>query len=123
MLIARLLAGLFMRKNPQPNVKNTKVGKRLWQIDEPFFHVPAGYITNGASVPRLLWVIVDPATEAFEAALIHDYDLGVATNEAEKDKAHRDFKDNLIKYDVRAWRAYLMYFSVYLFHKIKRLFK
>lgn len=70
-----------------------------------------------------MWAIVDPATEAFEAATIHDYDLNIAKTEAERDKAHKDFKNNLIKYDVAKWRAYSMYFAVYLFHKVKKLFK
>jgi hypothetical protein len=36
--------------------------------------VPTGFITDGASVPRMFWPIFDPfGGEYFHAAIIHDY--------------------------------------------------
>jgi hypothetical protein len=54
-----------------------KIGKRKWELTQdwqtPFGVVPKGFISNGANVPRFLWWFLDPATEAFEASVIHDY--------------------------------------------------
>jgi hypothetical protein len=35
--------------------------------------VPAGFVTDGASVPRIFWSILYPFGSYFPAALIHDY--------------------------------------------------
>jgi len=49
-----------------------------WQLIEPFhcegITVPAGYVFNGSSVPRLLWWLYPPSyAPAWEASCIHDY--------------------------------------------------
>lgn len=35
--------------------------------------VPAGFITDGASIPRLFWSMLSPFGDYFAAAIIHDY--------------------------------------------------
>ncbi len=35
--------------------------------------VPQGFITDGASIPRIFWNILSPYGEYFPAALIHDF--------------------------------------------------
>lgn len=58
-------------------IKVEKIGRRKWRLLQefitPFETVPAGFTTNGASSPRLLWSFVSPATDFFEAAVVHDY--------------------------------------------------
>jgi hypothetical protein len=61
------------------------VGKNLWEVYEPFeYHVgsypsdeiisvPAGTITNFASVPRIFWSIISPVDTHGKAAVLHDY--------------------------------------------------
>jgi hypothetical protein len=61
------------------------VGDRSWQIIEPFYFyfdekdksngvvVPAGFITDFASVPRILWSIYPPTGRYSKATVIHDY--------------------------------------------------
>ena len=54
---------------------------RTWKLHEEFtyttdagavIHVPVGFITDLASVPRLLWWVVPPFGKYLPAALIHD---------------------------------------------------
>lgn len=58
---------------------------RLWQIETPLryevghegsgrvIEVPAGFVTDGASVPRLLWPLFPSWGRYSRAAVIHDY--------------------------------------------------
>lgn len=54
---------------------------RIFRLTAPFLYissfgiitVPAGFLTDGASVPRIFWNIFSPFGSYFPAALIHDY--------------------------------------------------
>lgn len=56
-------------------------GSRTFMLTAPFRYdsrigwltVPAGFLTDGASVPRIFWNIFSPTGSYFEAALTHDY--------------------------------------------------
>ena len=56
-------------------------GSRTFRLTAPFRYdsrigwltVPAGFLTDGASIPRIFWSIFSPTGSYFEAALIHDY--------------------------------------------------
>jgi hypothetical protein len=60
-------------------------GGRLWELLEPFVYytdevpveyairVPAGFITDFASVPRLLWWLLPPWGQYGKAAVVHDF--------------------------------------------------
>ncbi len=54
-----------------------KISKYQFELVEPFtadgVTVPAGFKTDGASVPRIFWTFFNPCGELFEAAVIHDY--------------------------------------------------
>jgi hypothetical protein len=57
-------------------VKGLKLFKLKYpHIDDDFpgILVPAGYITNGASVPKVLRDIISPTGYLFRAAVVHDY--------------------------------------------------
>lgn len=101
-----------------PTIKTEKIGKRKWMLLESFGPVPAGFVFDGASVPRVLWWFMDPATEAFEASCLHDYFLSQHRN-----TAHQEFYLALLAYRVPKWRAFAAYSSVTAYHKIKRLFR
>ena len=55
----------------------TKVGKHRWKVVQdwhtPFGVVPAGFSSDGASIPRPLWWFSHPGAEFFEASIFHDY--------------------------------------------------
>lgn len=54
---------------------------RMFRLLRPFTYissygvitVPAGFITDGASIPRLFWTALMPFGPYFAAAIIHDY--------------------------------------------------
>lgn len=56
-------------------------GSRTFRLTSPFrydsrigwIEVPVGFLTDGASIPRIFWTIFSPTGSYFEAALIHDY--------------------------------------------------
>jgi len=59
-----------------------RLGNRLWVLVEPFifsidgviYAIPRGFVTDGASCPRIMWSICAPVAGPFgEGAVIHDY--------------------------------------------------
>ena len=56
-------------------------GKRLWELLSPFDAVtslgiitaPEGFLTDLASVPRLLWASLSPFDDYLESAIPHDW--------------------------------------------------
>ena len=59
-----------------------KLGNQCWRVEKDFIvfvgftkiTVPAGFITDGASAPRLFWSICAPMTGPFgEAGVVHDF--------------------------------------------------
>ena len=87
----------------------------FWITDEPgdIISVPAGYITDLASVPRVLWVLFPPHGRYAKAAIIHDwlYDNALRT----KREADLIFLDGMCVLGVPQWRRWLMYIAVRLF--------
>lgn len=75
--------------------------------------VPAGTITDLASVPRLLWVIFPPHGEYAKAAIVHDYlyDQAIGT----KSWADGVFLEAMTVLGVVRWRRTVMYWAVRLF--------
>ena len=67
---------------------------------DEFICVPAGFITDLASVPRLLWPIVSPTgSRTSRAAVIHDYLYRCA---AMRDKYKRKDADRIMKNAIKA---------------------
>jgi hypothetical protein len=94
----------------RPTVK--KIGKYTFELVEDFtaegVTVPAGFIFDGASVPRLLWSAFNPVGELFEASIIHDY----MYKNAIETKKTADKKFYKIAKQYKANRAYLAYLAV-----------
>lgn len=42
--------------------------------------VPTGFLTDGASIPRVFWNLLDPWGPYFHAALVHDYLYSLASD-------------------------------------------
>lgn len=69
------------------------LGKDYWVLTKAFtyaigskdskdkVYVPEGYLTDGASVPRMLWSLIPPWSSYGQAAILHDYlcEYGIAT--------------------------------------------
>lgn len=81
-------------------LRTDKVGDRLWRLCLPVtyrgdfgtYTVPAGYDTDFASVPRLLWVLFPPIGRWDQAAVVHDWLIthGLAQREADVTSAQVD---------------------------------
>ena len=75
--------------------------------------VPAGTITDLATVPRLLWVIFPPHGQYAKAAIIHDYLYDQAIGS--KTFADSVFLEAMEVLAVPGWRRVLKYWAVRLF--------
>ena len=93
----------------------------VYRLLEPLTYedltVPAGFESDGASVPRFFWRIVFPPgdTKALRAAFLHDYIY--RTHPAGWTKAQADdlFRKILIEDGVSRTSAALAYYGVRLF--------
>ena len=75
--------------------------------------IPAGTVTDLASVPRILWAIFPPHGRYAKAAIIHDY----LYDQAVGSKAFADttFYEAMGVLGVPKWRRVAMYWAVRLF--------
>ena len=85
------------------------------------FEVPAGFISDGATVPRVLWPIFPPIGKYLKATLVHDYLL--TQNPKDRKTADLAFKACLAELGITPWRANAMFFAVRIFGEIKQLIK
>lgn len=105
---------------------------RSWRITREFdyylgpglstytFTIPAGFITDFASVPRALWAVFPPTGPYGKAAVVHDYlyvlggrlgsDLIVSRSETD-----RIFREAMATLGVGTVRRWLMWVAVRLF--------
>lgn len=79
--------------------------------------VPAGFESDGASVPRFFWRVVFPPgdADALRAAILHDYIYREHPAGWTRAEADRLFRDVLIADGVPTFRARLAYWGVRLF--------
>jgi hypothetical protein len=82
-------------------------------------HVPKGFVSDGATVFRLLWVIFPPVCRYLRATLVHDYLLEYGYGWG---KANRHFRRVLRHSDVPIWRRYLMIGAVETYGFIRAFF-
>jgi hypothetical protein len=76
--------------------------------------VPAGYLTDGASVPTALWALYPPFTGAYRsAAVIHDYYCD--NKQRSWQDTHKVFYNAMRAAGVDENTAKIMYGAVYLF--------
>lgn len=106
-------------------LKVTPLGDgRRWKLIEPFeyyrtgrehvrYTVPAGFITDFASVPRLLWPILPPYGRYGKAAVLHDYlyRSGIVG----RCEADIIFKEAMEVLGVARWKRRVLYAGVRLF--------
>lgn len=76
--------------------------------------VPAGFVTDLATVPRIFWILLLPPDGKYaKTAIIHDYlyDSALRT----KREAARIFLDGMTVLGVPKWKRTVMYWAVRLF--------
>jgi hypothetical protein len=81
--------------------------------------VPAGYVTDLASVPRWLWWLFAPFDpQCAAAAVLHDYLRSRAGFDPLT--AHTTFLDALMILGVERWKAVAMFLAVVIFDSARR---
>lgn len=119
-------------------------GKRihpLWKVVQGFEYyldnnpdlyvrVPDGFVTDGATVPRVLWGLLPPWDVYGQAAVLHDYLLEYGwvlsrttdqTYRVSRDEARRHFSDAMRILGVPRWKRYLMIGGVWLFDQYRKV--
>ena len=101
------------------------VDKNLWKLASSFeYHVgkypsdevievPSGFVTNFASVPRILWWVISPIDKHAKAATVHDYCYFIHYDS--KERCDDIFAEAMKVLGVKKWKIFFMYWSVRLF--------
>lgn len=81
--------------------------------------VPAGFLTDFASVPKIFWNILPPTGTYGKAAVVHDYLYQTGGLHGKYTKADCDsiFDDAMKVLGVPNWKRWIMYSAVSLFGK------
>lgn len=98
---------------------------RTWKVVNEFIYrtdvdslqsvkVPAGFVTDFASVPRILWRVLPPTGMYGKAAVVHDY-LYRTPGFASKADADRVFLEAMTALGVGWWTCTIMYQGVRCF--------
>ncbi len=108
------------KKDLQNSVVVSPYGKQRLKLKKAFIYkdtkVPKGYITNGASVPRLFWWYQPPFDPAIlPAVIIHDY----LCDKEEYKKADRYFKEILKALNISPLRVKILVGAVRAYHKLR----
>lgn len=80
----------------------TRVGERI--------EIPAGYVTDFASVPRCLWAILPPTGRYLYAALIHDRLYGL--HNRRRVECDRIFREAMAASRVPLWQRWVLWLGV-----------
>lgn len=108
-----------------PQVEPMPDGGECWvlvadfhvRVDGMGFTVPAGYVTDGASIPRLLWRLCGHpmTTRRFPIAVFHDwlYDEGAALG-LTRQQVDEIYRDGLIALGYGKWAANAEYYALRL---------
>jgi len=94
-------------------------GRRRKLIDDLIYYsellnqylcVPADFITDYASIPRIFWNILPPSGKYTKAAVLHDYiyNSGIFN----KKTADSLFKEAMKALEVDGWKVNAMYYGV-----------
>lgn len=95
----------------------------LWESPTGgYIIIPAGFITDFASVPRFFWRLVPPAGSGKHgaygpASVVHDYLYRTKQYRGARIRrffADAIFREIMTEYDVEGWRKWVMWASVRL---------
>lgn len=77
--------------------------------------IPAGFVSDGASVPRFLWRLLSPAVDGATlwASIVHDWSYAHAITT--RDQCDVMYKKQLIEDGYPRWKAQLTYLGLRLF--------
>lgn len=133
---------LFTKYNSELNIAyhaqaSKLLDKDYWVVTKPFSYylgddyrkianVPMGFLTDGASVPRVFWWLIPPWGRYGQAAVLHDYlcETGVVSDGLNDFYLERDRVDNIFNEAMGVLGVYtitrhIMYIAVCLFRILK----
>lgn len=98
------------------NVRTTGVLKYDCLRIKQRFVVPAGFVCDGASIPRILWSLIGhPFDRRWqEASVLHDWFYRTTEHRVSRRMADKIFYDSLRDGGLRFTKALLMYLGVRL---------
>lgn len=79
------------------------------------FVIPKGFVTDLASVPKVLWNLYPPFGLYTGAAVAHDYLYRTTKMKVTREQADELFKEQMLLAGVRSTQAQLMYLTVSAF--------
>jgi len=95
--------------------------KARYRLTKPLkvagYTVPAGFVTDGATVPRFLWPLFPPVGRYLAAAVLHDYLL----TKQPRSVADMEFGRALKLAKVECWRRVVMLGAVRAYSSYIRL--
>jgi len=105
----------------------TPINERDWKllecwslrVNDKYYTIPADYVTNMASIPRIFWNIYPPSSGRYrKPAVLHDWMC--SNNIKNRDEIFRDY---MLQEGCVLFNVYSFYYSVKLYHNIKNIFK
>jgi len=88
-------------------------GLAAFEITEPVivrgYTIPAGFVSDGESIPWFAQSVFPRASEALLAAFAHDHRMSTAKTVEERFNAHRHFREDLRLLGVSNWRSQVMW--------------
>lgn len=93
----------------------TPVGDGKYQVVEDYKDIPAGFVTDGASIPRFLWRLIDHPFQSdyIEVYVEHDHDY--QTGRIPRKEADKKMLAGLKAKDMGYFKRYTIYWAVRLF--------
>jgi len=86
------------------------------RLDLAGVSVPIGFVTDGASVPRMLWWLFPPVGRYFLAAVVHDYLL---VTKKDWRYANKKFHEALKEQGVAPWVRATLFSAVQVYQFVK----
>ena len=112
-----------MSKYPQVELvlPKTIMGKAKYKLmadaEVGIYTIPAGFVSDGSTVPRLFWGIFPAVSSYFWATVLHDYLLSIGTNRMKADIA---FKEAMAHENVSKPVIFVKLFFVTIYGFIKK---
>lgn len=96
-----------------PNGKWKTIFDEVYRTKIGTITVPVGYVTDLASVPRILWPLLPPFGRYAHAAVMHDWLY--TTHRTRRKSADAALKEVMIQDGVSRWQVWVIYTAVRLF--------
>lgn len=91
------------------------LGGGLYTLVEDYKDIPAGFSTDGASIPRFLWRVVDHPFQSDYIEVYVEHDFDYQTGRISRKEADEKMLDGLKGKGMGYFKRYTIYWAVRLF--------